>query len=225
MSAVSVPELKLYQIINALLSEVSEDYNRQVDKTKTLLHHLFGEATRLGKYNYLDQAVSLFVDRKDDNPRKVNLRLMYDAAKAGMPTMHITMPSENEESNTIGVGESGHEDSVIVDELSRTITPKYNRRFRTTYHIVCTSDSSQETFLMYHVLRAVIISALDYIDLAGLKDPKLSGQDIRQQDHLTPNHIYMRGVGLSCLYMVEVPRYFDTKIISNLILSPKIVEG
>lgn len=216
----SVPELKLYQIVSALISEIEADYLRHADKKDTFLFHLFGEHTSLGKYNYMAQAVSLFTDRAPDNPRKPKVRMMFDAKQSSMPTIHITMPSESGDHNTIGVGEGGRRDEdFVTSDTDGTVAPLYRRNFQTTFHIVCTSDSSQEVFLMYHVLRAAMITALDYINLAGMQNPKLSGQDIRQQDHLVSPHIYMRGIGLACFYSVEVPRYFDTKLISDIVLT------
>lgn len=212
-----VPELKLYELINVLMSEVGADYNRHSNKENTMLFHLFGNSNKIGKYDYYEQAVDLFT-RKADHPNKINIRMMYDAAQASIPTIHITMPSENDDHNTIGVGEGGKKDDIIYDDVEKTSTPLYNRRFQTQFHIVCTSTSSQEVFLMYHVLRAAMVASLDYIDLMGLKNPKLSGQDIRQKDDQAPNHIYMRGIGLACFYIVEIPRYFDTKLIANVII-------
>lgn len=225
--SVPVPELKLYQIVQALISEVNEDFKRHADEKDTFLYHLFGDELGQGKYNYFDQAKSLFVDRADiaEHPKKVEVNMMYNAKRAGTPTIHITLPAETGEWDTIGVGEGGVRATDFVESSTEgTITPLYNRRFQTMYHIICTSESSQEVFLMYHVLRAAMISALDYIDMAGLKNPKLSGQDIRQNDQLVPNHIYMRGIGLSCFYTVEIPRYYDARVIGNLVLTGTPVE-
>lgn len=215
-----IPELKLYQIVEALIDEVSADYNRHLSKENTMLYHLFGSSTKVGKYNYFDQAVDLFVNRGVDHPRKMKVRMMFDAAQAGMPTIHITTPSEQPQFNTIGIGESGR--SFVENTVEGTVTPNYNRRFKSQFYIVCTSENAQEVFLMYHVLMASMVQALDYINLAGLENPELSGQEIRQQDHLAPNHIYMRGVGLSCFRQLTVPRYFDNKVISDIILDNPI---
>jgi hypothetical protein len=214
-----VPELKLYRLINALVDQVAVDYNSHTDKNKTFLYKLFGSDSTLGKYDYYAQSVDLFVGRGIDHPRKMDVRMMFDSAIATVPTMHITTPSENNSFNEIGVGESGLERNVDYDPLTNSNTPIYNRRFQAQYYVICTSESSQEVFLMYHVLKAMMISALDWINLAGFENPQLSGQEIRQNDQSVPNHIYMRGVGLSCHYTMEVPRYFDTKIITDIALS------
>lgn len=223
-----VPELKLYQIISALIDEVEKDFNRHMDEKDTFLFNLFGDpadltdnhTNKLGKYDYYKQAKALFVGRKEgDHPRRVNLRMMFDAAKATVPTIHLTMPMEEDQNNEIGIGESGAEGSMIHNTKNNTLTPLYKRRFQTKYHLVCTSDQSQEVFIMYHVLRAAVISALDYIDLAGLKNPQLSGQDVNLNESVAPPHIYGRGFGISCLYQIEIPRYFDTKIIGDILVT------
>lgn len=214
--AVTIPELTLFKIIDGLIKYIKIDWESNVDKSNTLIHHVFNGLIH-DKKNYYEQAIDLFT-RKVDNPRKVDVRLFFDAERAKIPTIHITMPSDNDGENSIGVGEDGSPQMML--ETQTTHQPMYDRRFDTTFQVICTSDNHAEVLIMYHMIRAGLISIFDTISLAGLENAKLSGQELRIKSDLVPESIFMRGIGIGCSYNVIVPRWWTEQKIIDIFLCP-----
>ena len=128
-----IPELTLSKIIIGLLKHIKIDFDANPGNEQlTLLYRYFFGLTDHKKDYYLE-AKDLFT-RTEDHARFIETRLYFDASRAAIPTIHITMPSDQQGSNSIGLGEYGHPDHVIDEEGFRSM--KYERRFDTQYHII-----------------------------------------------------------------------------------------
>lgn len=198
---ITIPEIKIVEIIEVALKTVEYDFNNEVDEQKTLLYRIFGE-NQHGKFNFFNEAKDLFL-RGNEHPRKIETRMMFDAQRAHLPTIHISMPADSPGADGIGVDQGYQED--IVDQVKQEIIPVYNRMFDATYHAIITSDNSLEVLLVYHLLRSMMIGIFDQIEFQGIRNPKLSGQDLNIQGDLVPPHIFARGLGLNCSYEITVP--------------------
>jgi len=212
--AIVVPEIILKTLLDGVLSEIREDFADENDEKKSVLYKLFG-GVKIGKWDYFEQARDLFL-REKDHPRRLDTRLFFDATRTSIPTMHITMPAENASGDGFGIDE-GYQEGTF-DPVKQEYTPTFTRMFNTRYHIIITSDNTLEVLLIYHCVRALLISIFESIELSGLRNPKLSGQDIKINSELVPPHIFMRGIGLDVSYEVDVPRFYDEKVISKIII-------
>jgi hypothetical protein len=105
-------------------------------------------------------------------------------------------------------------------EDSTSLTPSYERRFDTTFQIICTSDNHSEVLIMYHAIRAGLISIFDTISLSGLENAKISGQELKIKSDLVPENIFMRGIGIASSYEVKVPRLWSEQKIVDLFICP-----
>jgi hypothetical protein len=183
-----IPEQKLKSIIDYVLKVVNDDYNTQTDKQKSILYKLFGTQV-LKDYNYYNNAVALFV-RGVDSARKVECHLFFNRDRAAIPTVHIGLPSENPGSMD-GVGfDAGvniSEYDVNGDKFKTS-----TRSFHAKYNIVCTSNNTFETLLIYNLLKSILIGNIHLFELNGLRNPKFSGGDIMLDDRLMPSEIYAR---------------------------------
>jgi len=222
MESLIVPEVTLYNLINGLLNELDKNWNNTQDKTKTHLYRFWNGVIDT-KYDYYKEAVHLFASRDIDNPRKVACRLFYDMERASLPTMHITMPSDLTGDNSIGVDQSGLASEIFVDANAGEITPTLARRFDSQFYIICTSENNREVLLMYHTLRAMIISSWHVLEHSGLQNMKISGQELKINETNVPNHIFMRGIGIMSSYDIRVPSAFPLPLITQLILNPGTV--
>lgn len=214
--AINIPEILLYNLISGIVKHIKIDIENHIGTPETSFLGIILKDIKDHKHDYYVEAVDIF-SRKEDHPRALRVRLFFDAKEANIPTIHITMPQENEGNNSLGAGES---DINYIDELDKTISPERERRFDTTFNAIITSDNHREVLIIYHVIRAMLVSALSEINIAGLENPKLGGQDIRLQEDIIPRNIYMRGISIGCSYEVEVPRFFSSKMISQLIINP-----
>jgi len=206
-----IPEIKVLEIIETALKVVEVDYKSHLIEAETILYQLFG-SNQYGKYNFLEQSKDIFL-RDNDHPRKIETRLMFDAKRAALPTIHISMPQESTGADGIGVDEGYQEDIVSTD--SKTFHKTYTRMFDVQYNCIITSDNSLEVLCIYHLLKSVLIGIFDSIEFNGIRNPKLSGQDLQINSELVPPHLFIRGIGINFCYEQTVPAIQEESFIKS----------
>lgn len=206
---IQLPQITLYNIIQGALTLIKADY---ISKgTESILYQVFDGASHVKK-DFLQEAIALFT-RTPEDVRDVRVRMFYDAEKASIPTIHITLNQDMVGQNSIGVDEG----SAVKSYADGSTAPIYMKRFDTNYLIICTSDNHAEVMMMYDLLRAVLISIFDSISILGLENPKISGQDIRLNENITPPHIFARAISVSCEYEIKVPRWWSNQEIFEIV--------
>lgn len=224
---ISIPEVRIYDIIEGILLHIKDDYSNAVDKNQSMLYYIFEDLRHIKK-EYFKEALELFT-RDNNNPRKIEPRMYYDAARAQLPTVHVTIPVEDQGEDQIGIGSGEYIDLGDDSNYRETVT----KRFRTTTHIICTSKNESECTMMYHAIRAMLLSILEHFALIGLENVKISGQEVSLNENLAQNHIYHRGIGLSYTYCIEVPKWYNQQTVTDILLckrkvdpinSPKIID-
>ena len=216
--ALYIPEIKIYEIVAGCFQAVKEDFHQQTNEKDTILWQYFGDLPVFeGKFDWWNNAKDLFL-REYDHPRRIETEMYFNGERAKMPTVHITLPQESSQGNGIGV-DTGYQPEVWNDA-----TLEYNftntRMFDTQYHAIITSDNTLEVQLIYHFLRAMLITLFKEVDLSGIRNPKLSGQDLQINTELVPEHIFMRGLGINFQYEVTVPQLKNHKLITSIIVGP-----
>lgn len=206
---INIPEIIILDTIKKLLKTIRLDYNNNIaDTTKSLLYRLLN-GNEVQRYKLFTQAEAVFITT-DDNPRHLDVNLFFNAKRAGIPTIHITLPSESERNNAIGLSEGFRE--TIYDETDGAFIRTFNRRYGAKYNIIITSDNSNEVVLLYHFLRSVLISLNPHFNLSGLQNPKLSGGDLQINSELVPSNIFIRSIGMEFEYDVEAQDLFKGTI-------------
>lgn len=207
-----IPEIQIYNTLNLILKHIKDDYNSNVTE-ETLLYRLL-KGNEIEGYDYFLQATNLFL-RDETHSRKINTTISFNAQKANVPTIHITLPSEQTDLNGINV-DQGIYDSYLG---YRTSNDTLRRCFTTKYDLLITSDNSSEVLLIYHVLRACLISFIPQLETRGFMNIKLSGQDIRISSEFVPN-MFMKSIGLSFSYEINVPSLEVNKDVVTYFLKP-----
>lgn len=213
MQPMILPETTLHKLLQGIVLHLKTEWQQATDKSNTLLYYMFHDSSHYKK-DYYQQATDLFT-REIDHPRRVGTRLFFDASRAKIPTVHITMPSDEAGDDSIGVSESGLVSNVI--DQPTQITPIYQRRFDTVFQIVCTSDNHSEVLIMYHALRAGLISVFDTFSFQGLENPKIGGSELRINSDIVPENIFMRGITLRTSYDVNIPRFFSQQKVEQIL--------
>jgi hypothetical protein len=218
--AVFFPEVQIYNLISGILEFIKVDYNTNLSTpTKSMLYKLFG-GVKIGKFDYFVESKNLFL-RGNDYARKIELRHMFDISRAGLPTIHLSLPSESPQFDGIGV-DQGYadtqfdEDATDPDHIIQSFTPVYTRAFQTQHNIIISSDNPDEVLLIYNLLKAMMVSVFDSIELAGLRNPKLGAQDLQLNSEVTPANVYFRAITLSSFHELEIPRWFSQQMITNI---------
>ena len=217
----TIPELVLLTTFKSVLTYVKVDYeNNILDPTKSLLYRVLNDQV-LQRYNLFEQAKTVFLTLQD-NPRLIDINLFFNAARAHIPTLHITLPSETSVNNTLGIGE-GFRDAIYDDNSDGTVYKEvYNRRFKAQYNLVITSDNTNEIVLIYHFMRSVIISLFNHLNLSGLEKIELGGRDIQLNPSLVPTNIFIRAISLDFEYDVGAIDLFDREVFNEIIASQEI---
>lgn len=213
-----VPEILIYDVLQGILTYLRADIKAKPTLEDTILYSILQDIN-LVKYNYIKEAGELF-SRDSEHPKHVDVRLFFDAKRATLPTMHITLANESPGPiNSIGISEDEivYENDYPDDETS-TI---YGRSFDTSLTIICTSSSHQEVLLMYYVMRASIIAAFNSFELQGFQNMKISGRDLQIRDDLVPNAIFSRGITISGFYETRVRDFFNTEKLYDIIFGER----
>lgn len=214
-----IPEIKILEIIETAIKTVQIDFQENTDEKQSMLYFILGENTQ-GKYNFFEQAKDIFF-RDNGHPRQIETRMMFDAQRAHLPTIHITMPSENAANDGIGVDEGYQESEINNGKITKT----YTRGFETQYNAIITSDNSLEVLCIYHVLKSLLIGIFDTIEFNGIRNMKLSGQDLRIDSDSVPAHIFTRGIGINCFYEQTVPAVQKETFINSFKILYNFIEN
>jgi len=208
-----IPEITLLDTLKNILQFLKDDFNEHTNEEDTFLHNmLFGN--KLGEFDYYEQGKDLFL-RESDHERVIDIKLFFDRERANIPTLHLNLPQDNGGPvDGIGIDE-GHPDSII-NETTGTITPVYQRSFDAVYNIIITSDNTFEVLLMYHVIRASLVSIFDSLDFAGLRNPKITGNELQLNPDIVPTNVFVRALMLGCFYEQDIPRFFGEKLIKSV---------
>lgn len=218
--SVRIPEYILFEGLAAGLKYLKSDYDAQSIKTNSLLY-LYLKNVGIQRYQFFEQAKKVFF-AKDEDPRKLVFDLIYNRSKDGAPSIYITMPAEQSAQNTLGFGETG--DDVVYTDFNNFgedgyFRPQFTRRFQSTYSFVITSDNENEVVLIYHVVRALLISLNTHFALAGLQNIKLGGADLKNYNKELPNNLCARTVNLSCEYETKAADFSKYPMINNLVFN------
>lgn len=218
MSLVRVPEYILLDTVKLILKFIKTDYDSVSDKTKSVLYKLVGDIS-VEKYSYFDQAVQIFI-KNIEGPAEINVNLIYNMQQNDFPSIYISCPSESNGQNSIGNDEGYTED---IDNGDGTYTKVFTRRYSCNYQIVITSNNSNDVILIYHVLKAFLISLTAQLNFLGFQDLALGGNDIGQLGQLTPANNYFRGINLSFFYETKTIDLSKYPIINDLIFTGILV--
>ena len=213
--SILIPEQALHRLIEACLVAVKVDYDENTaNEQNSMLYKFFGGIPQVkNKFDWFVQAKDLFL-RGDRHPRAIDVNMFFNSKRASIPTIHITLPSEMSKDNGLGV-DAGYQDPLYSDD-DTSYQEVHTRMFDAQYQILITSDNTLEVQLIYNFMRAMFISTLDKIDLAGLRNPTLSGQDLRIDSTLIPENIFVRGLGINVNYEIDVPEFVGKQVIKQL---------
>jgi len=207
-----IPEFIIFSFIESLLDYVKKDIRDNTDKTKTIIYYLFND-TKFQNFDFYKSALE-FLTREADHPRQIQVRMGFDSSRASLPTIHITLPSERSGQQGLGLDE-GYEDNE-VDITEGKESPIYIRTYDCQYSLILTSENVLEITLLYNLLKGLLISSLDILELNGLRNIKLSGQDMQLSENIVPVNVFARGLMLDFFYEVFVKKLLPNNLINHL---------
>lgn len=212
MAYLNIPEFRLKTIIDAILLYIRTDYIANGDDSylASLVNGLV-----LDKYDIYEQAIEVFVNRTKNHPQELKCNLFFNTERAAIPTIHIMIAEESKGPDGIGIDPSV--DGQIYDTINQTIKETYNRAFDSRLSLVITSANSIEAIMIYHILRASLVSTFNDLQFAGINEPKLSGGTLNINPELVPLDIFYQVINIDYFYNVQVPSIFSQETFADLV--------
>lgn len=209
--ALILPEISLLKSLEGLISWMRADFDKWVDagfEDKSYLYRLFGGLTH-GNFDYFEQAKKVFMASELDQ-RRLAVRVFFDFKRAHLPTVHITMPGEENDPNGLGYNDDGE---------------RLEREYNVKFSLIITSDNYTEVLIIYYALRALIMSGFMTLEGAGLRKIVLGGGDLQLQGETIPKNIYNRALIIDTMYDDHFPRFdFDKDaLINDVRLNSKLI--
>lgn len=220
---IQMPEVKLKALLDAVLGKIRSDYTNAGDKSTTFLYKMYN-GLKSGNYVFLDEAVKIFTRLVDDS-RIIDTRLLFDRERASLPTIHVTIPSEEPHGDGIGL-----DDGYVVNTLNaesvapdQTMTEYYTRGYNTKFELIITGSNEFEVVTIFTTLKAALINNIESLEVNGFRNPKIFGGDLKINDQLTPN-AYMRVLNLSTYFELIVPKFDSVSLVNSIEWTGKAVE-
>lgn len=208
-----IPEITLQKKITELLEEAKMDYNEYGNESALFK---FFENLQIDNFNFSQEAVDIFTARDGTN-QKLQVYIGFNLQRTdASPAIHILLPSEQtgdldslgvQTPNSMGY-EFLQENSVYAD-----LREGFSRSFSCEYNLMITAQSPNQTILVYHFLRAMLIATQQNLEACGMVNIKFSGQDVTLMEEFMPPHIFSRALRIHFDYVVnsnsfEVQRFF-----------------
>lgn len=196
MASLIIPELILLDAYKKALKYIRNNYNAATTPEESYLYKLLG-TNEIERYNFFTQSKAVFITTEND-PRHIAVNLFFNAKRAGIPTIHITNPSENPIHDSLNLSSGVHD--PIFNEDDQVYEDVFNRRFKARYNIVFTSDNTTEIILMYQVMKSMSISITEHLSLAGLENIKISGNEINIKSDIVPINVFIKAIAIEFEY-------------------------
>lgn len=200
---VILPEVKLKKVIDYILSQVDSNY----------LSLLFGDE-KLGNYDFLENALAIFVNKTKDNPRKIESHLFFARDRATLPTIHINSPSDVSGGDNSNMFDFEEKFKTNVSLQYRKITP---RTYQSKFNIIFTSDNTFEVGIMYAVFKSILQGNIFLLEHNGFRNVKLSGNDIIFNEGMMPLGIYAKALMIDCVYTFKAISLTEETAVTDII--------
>jgi|GEM_PF-6207287 len=211
---VVLPELTLLAHLEVCLSKLRNDLAlHHAEPEKTWLYRVFGEL-KIDAYRYFDEAHALLL-QLTPGQGPFTITLGFPEQTAGMPAVALLLPGEDTgKTNAIGMNPElaeADDDDYYAPGLAAAAGSNgaLGRSFSATYNLMIIAHTSQQTVMIYHLLRALLIGSMP--QLAGkLALPELRGRDVNIDPETGPYPgMAMRQLSISFSYESRVPALFD----------------
>lgn len=207
-----VTEVIVFDTLQAIFKIVKDDYINSSDEKDTILYQLFARDENelpiaFNSFNFYEQAKATFLEKN------IQINLGYNLEVAAMGSIHILLPSETGQPLAIGAdqGYQGH----VLNQVQDKWKAIYTQRFNASYNLLITSDNAFECLLIYNLLKSSFLALNAQLEFAGLRLPKIQGQELQFQSDLVPPTIFHRSLILNFEYELNVPDFFYRKLIKN----------
>lgn len=213
------PEIIVFNTVSSVVNYIRKDIElNAATKENSLLFKILGNG-KLGRNELYKEAVELFRRPVGEGNRGIETRLFFDASRAGLPTVHITLPTDNKAPQGNGIGldkgfaEPAFREVAGVMYYSEPIT----RTYSSECNIIVTSGNSMETVIIYKVLKSILTSVVSHFSIEGLELAEVTrgGDIILNDEHIPVN--FARAITISFIYDDESTDIITENIAANIL--------
>lgn len=203
-----LPDVIITNSLNMALSIVRDDYNSYVEaghEERSMLYLLFNSSS-IGRYDMYENAKSIIITTPE-SPKHLSVVVGYQAEHGKIPQIFVTLPSENEKNNSIGIGVEDDNNLFFAGEEedeADQYREQFSRRFNTTYHVVVMTENRNEMIILYNLMKALVITLIEHFAESGISNLHLGGQDINLMAPV-PDKIFRRAVTMTFEYEQLIP--------------------
>lgn len=200
-----IPEIILKKLVDTILTKIDSEF----------LYLIFEEC-KLNNYNFYENAVSIFL-RKKDSQRAIETHLFFNRDRANLPTIHLNMPSESHGGDTGNTLDGAEERFDAPTSLDYRVVS--TRSYQAKFSMIFTSDNTFEVAIMYNVMKMAFQGNMNFLEQNGLRNAKLSGGDIIFSDGLMPMGIYAKALNIDCIYSYEAPSLTKKRAVTGFVVN------
>lgn len=212
-----LPDIEIVNALNTVLNVLRQDYTQYEQtsqQSRSLLYLMFGNVV-LGEYDFFQNVKELILTTPE-SPRHIEAKLSFDHnTQQTTPTIWVGLPSENNRNNSLGVGEGIATEHLYnnypeQDEYKQLLS----YRWGTTYQIVIGSINRNETLILYHLIKAMIVSCITHLEHQGLSNLKIGGGDLKMMS--MQDRLFTKTVTLNFEYEQNIPMIFNGAVFRKL---------
>lgn len=212
-----LPDVEIVNALNTVLNVLREDYKQLESvrkQNRSLLYLMFGNVT-LGEYDFFQNVKELILTTPE-SPRHIEAKLSLDHNTQQItPSIWVGLPSENNRNNSLGVGEGIATELLFnnypdQDEYKELLT----YRWGTTYQIIIGTINRNETLILYHLIKAMIVACITHLEHQGLSNMKIGGGDLKMMS--MQDRLFTKAVTLNFEYEQNIPSIFNGAVFRKL---------
>lgn len=178
-----LPEVQIKLLLDFFISKVDEKY----------LYYIF-DKIKLGDYDFFENAKSIFL-KNIESSRQIETHIFFNHNRANLPTIHINLPAESMSGDN-GI-DWGQEE---IEDYEKSILKLTKRVYNLKFNLIFTSSNTFEVLIMYYTIKSLIQGNIEMLELNGIRNPKISGNDIFFNEDFMPQGIFSRALSIDCIY-------------------------
>lgn len=214
-----IPDILLINTLNTALIAVRNDYRERVaaGQLERSFLYLSFKNLQLGNYVVFDNVRKMIITTPQD-PNHLEVKGSYDKnINSKNSFVYITLGSENDRNNSLSIGQGDNEEIFYnnTPEGTDEYKAQFSRRYATTYHVMIGGDNKNEVIVLYNLFKSLLIIANNHLEIEGLSNIKIGGQDIRSNTAV-PDHLFLRPITISFEYEEVVPEISFTEIVRKI---------
>jgi len=211
------PEVELYKYIKGVVEVLRKD---AIDNPNNSFIDRHFKNYTAGRYDFAREIKSVII-RPETTDNFLDVRLFFDAKRANIPTIHVTLPFEKGGNKVDGVGtDEGYENRRESAEGSYR---NFTRTFATSYNIVVSTSNSLETIGLYRVLQAALVQYTESMAVHGFNNLKISGGELQLHPDVIPHGVFLRSINLDFDYQLTVEKMLPDSYLKDFIASGSVV--